>query len=293
MNYVLRRRKLGRTSCKEIAARSKQGIQCIRNDAHLPVANPGDVIFRWGTTTTIPGSDNATVVNNAKAIHWCADKRGGRLHMQREGVLVPQTWGDVPSFMREVHKPTDKFVVRPKTHAQGRNLEVGDAAAAVVAARKFGESYISRLINKVAEYRIYVICGKIACVAKKTPGNPNDVAWNVARGGRFDNVRWDDWPLRAIEQAVKAAKIGGLDFCGVDVMTLADGTPYVLEVNSAPSLTSDYRQDCFAKAFDYIVANGKGWLDINDYNSWKSVVHPSIWWKGRKKDLEAQAQQAA
>lgn len=276
MSYIIRRRKLGNTSCKSIAALSKQGLRVFRNDA-LPAAVEG-FVFRWGCTTNVNG-DRAkyTIVNDAAAIHWCADKRKGRLDMQANGIAVPQTWGSVETFEREVHPAGDQFVVRPKTHAQGRHLVVGNSRLAIQALRKFGEGYISRLIPKTAEFRVYVIQGRVACVAKKTPGNPDQVAWNVAQGGRFDNVRWDDWPIKAINEAIKTAKLGKLDFCGVDVMTLADGTPYVLEVNSAPSLTSEYRQQCFAKAFDHIVKNGKDTLFCPDrVRTWRDCIHPAV-----------------
>ena len=272
--YILRRRKLGNTSCREIAARSQHGIKVFRNDA-LP-AEGADYVFRWGCTSNIPGQRKVEV-NTAAAIHWCADKRQGRLDMQAGGVAVPKTWGDSASFKREVHDRAAKFVVRPKTHAQGRQLFVLGAEEAARKLDALGGGYISELIPKQAEYRIYVVQGRVAAVARKTPGNPDQVAWNVAQGGRFDNVRWDAWPLKAIREAIVCAGIGKLDFCGVDVMTLADGTPYVLEVNSAPSLTSEYRQACMAKTFDYIVANGKDRLATPEIiRGYRDVIHPAI-----------------
>ncbi len=136
--------------------------------------------------------------------------------------------------------------------------------------------YVSRLISKVAEYRVAVVQNRVAWVAQKTPGNPDDVAWNVAAGGRFDNVRWGEWPPFVIDAALAAAKVSGTDFCGVDVMVDADGTPYVLEVNSAPSLTSPYRQQSFAKCFDYIVRNGKAHFPDAQHFGWKDVIHPVL-----------------
>ena len=138
--------------------------------------------------------------------------------------------------------------------------------------------YISEFIDKEHEYRVFVCQNRAVWVAKKTPGNPEDVAWNVAAGGRFDNVRWGEWPLQVIRAALQAARVSGTDFCGVDVMVDYDGNPYVLEVNSAPSQTSPYRQQCVAKAFDYIVRNGKQHFDgVERITSWKDVIHPAVW----------------
>lgn len=185
------------------------------------------------------------------------------------------------------------LVLRPTTHAQGRNLYVVDdmeALSEVVCQnpRVFSRGwYASELIDKVAEYRVYVVSGRVATVAKKTPDDPTAVAWNVAQGGRFDVVRWGSWPLEVIRVALEAFKYSGLDFSGVDVMVDSAGRPYVIELNSAPSLpllsdgSISYRQKCMAKCFKYILDNGKEHFDpITNYNSWSGVIHPAILQEG-------------
>lgn len=278
--FILRRRKLGRTSCKEIAAQSTQGIAVLRNDEQLPAAN---IVFRWGTTSNIPKANDQLIVNSAASIHWCSDKKAGRLAMQELGVPVPETW-DSRQFAKLIADQgnvvlADRFVLRRPKHAQGKDLWHGDADAicAAIKNNNVQDGYVSRLIDKVSEFRVYVIQGRVACVASKKPGNPKDVAWNVARGGSFDNVKWDEWPMAAIAAAVPAAELSGTDFCGVDVMVDKDGKAYVLEVNSAPSLTSPYRQKCFTKVFDYIVKNKSvAKIDIQKFKKWRDVIHPAV-----------------
>lgn len=272
MNIILRRRKLGNGSAKGIQAASTTGIVPHRNDAPFP-ANVS-YVFRWGCTSNVP--EGATVVNSASSIHWCSNKKQGRLDMQAAGVSVPRTWGSHAEWTAD-QADNVKYVVRPTTHAQGRNLLVSSSWDEIGRfMERHGGGYISELINKVAEYRVAVICGRVAWVARKTPGNPEDVAWNVARGGKFDNVKWSEWPRPVVEQALKAAKVSKTDFCGVDVMVDAEGKAYVLEVNSAPSQTSPYRQQCFAKCFDYIVTKGKDHFDMPVKFGWKSTIHPAL-----------------
>lgn len=276
-SFILRRRKLGRTSCKEIAAQSQEGIVVLRNDQQLPAAN---VVFRWGTTSNIPRVENQLIVNSAESIHWCADKKKGRLAMQEVGVPVPKTL-DAREFLNFQHalENEDLYVLRRPKHAQGKDLWHGTWAEIKAAIRQHNvqDGYVSHLIDKVAEFRVYVIQGRVTCVASKRPGNPKDVAWNVARGGAFENVRFDNWPMAAIAAAVPAAELSGTDFCGVDVMVDKNGRAYVLEVNSAPSLTSPYRQKCFTKAFDYIVKNkSKDKIDIAKFKGWRDVIHPAV-----------------
>lgn len=278
MNIILRRRKLGRGSATGIANFSTTGITPIRNWTDEFPEQIG-FVFRWGCTSNTP--ESATVVNTARSIHWCSDKRQGRLDMQEDGVSVPETFG----HYQDCVEVTNKVVLRPDRHAQGRNLWVFDLnqnaqyVALCDKARELGTYYISELINKVAEYRVFVVQNRVGWVARKTPGNPEDVAWNVARGGRFDNVRWSDWPKAVIVEALKAAKVSGCDFCGVDVMVDAEGKAYVLEVNSAPSQTSEYRQRCVAKCFDYIVTHSKEHfpdVEPGPRRTWKSYIHPAL-----------------
>ena len=267
MRYViLRRRKLGRTSTKSISRKSECGILSRRNDGsqkkHI------DVLFRWGCTSE---RDGDVTVNTAKAIQQVNDKAGFREVLEEHELCA-----------RGVKGPDDMFgpaVVRPRTHSRGRNLWVATTRDEFVAAiKKAGVGwYASDLIDKVAEYRVFVVQGRVVCVARKTPGNPDQVAWNVAQGGRFDNVGWKDWPLKAVKVSVEAFNLTSLDFGGVDVMVDEDGNAYVIEINSAPSLTSDYRQTCFAKAFDYIIRNGKERIPLmREKGGYLKFIHPAI-----------------
>lgn len=277
---LLRRRKLGKGSTNAIAALAGGTISVVRNWRDRMPANVSHVI-RWGCTSTVP--QGVKVINSAESIHWCSDKRQGRLDMQAAGVSVPESW-DLSAF-KEIYRDfhgsgCDIFVLRPSKHAQGRALWTGYAQSMIDEAQRSGldSGYVSRLIAKVAEYRVAVVQGRVAWVAQKTPGNPQDVAWNVAQGGRFDNVRWASWPLAVIEEALKAAKVSKTDFCGVDVMVDAEGKPYVLEVNSAPSLSSPYRQQCFAKCFQYMIDSGTESLpDPVSLSKWQHVIHPAVW----------------
>lgn len=277
---ILRRRKLGRGSANGIKQFSRTGIIPVRHWVNADwrnVSHENSIVFRWGCVASLPNGMLATVVNTAAAIHWCADKKQGRLDMQEAGVPVPKSWTAEEfelAIERNEFNDGSLFVSRPGVHAQGRNLSCNIASDVVL----WAGGYVSRFIDKEHEYRVFVCQNRAVWVAKKTPGNPEDVAWNVAAGGRFDNVRWGEWPMAVIRAAMQAAKVSGTDFCGVDVMVDSDGRAYVLEVNSAPSQTSPYRQECVAKAFDYIVEKGKDHFDDPDsYSNWKKVIHPAVW----------------
>lgn len=272
---ILRRRKLGRTSCREIAAAMQQAIEVVRNDKDIPAVKH---VFRWGTTSNVPKCEGQIIYNSAASIHWCADKKASRLAMQDAGIPVPETWpADLFNFEGD-DDDGGEFVLRRARHAQGKDLWHGDAAKIHrdLERNNVYDGYVSRLINKVAEYRVFVCQGRVVWVAQKKPGNPDQVAWNVAQGGEFSNVRWGEWHMPSCRAAILAALLSRTDFCGVDVMVDADGKPYVLEVNSAPSQTSPYRQSCVAKAFDYMIEKGKEIIPCEQFKKWRDVAHPAI-----------------
>lgn len=275
-HVLLRRRKLGRTSCREIKNKSTRDFVVVRNDlGNWPTQDVG-FIFRWGCTDQLDTQPHDGVVNNARAIHRVNDKLGFRRVLQDNDKDVPRTWFNLNDYSAANHPLP--VVVRPASHAQGRRFHLCETVGAVrAAAGRYPNYYISEYIRKVSEFRVFVVCGRVACVAQKTPGNLNDPAWNVALGGRFDNVRWDEWPLRAVRVAVEAFQLSGLHFGGVDVMVDAAGRAYVVEINSAPSLTSPYRQGCMAKCFDDIVGNGKETIPlIPEPGGYLKFIHPAL-----------------
>lgn len=266
MIYLLRRRGLGKTSCKGIVDKSAVGIQVLRSDRPLP--DDAGLVIRWGCTATINANET---LNKAKAIHVVSDKSEFRRALN-ERELCPTTW-----FERDaVQFPA---IVRPRYHSQGKRLwvvnnldELDDAI--ILAGNGW---YASEIIKKVAEYRVYVAQGRALGVARKFPRDENAIAWNVAQGGHFEVCKWHDWPLKAVKNAINAHKLSGLDFSGVDTMVDADGNDFILEINAAPSLTSAYRQQCFAKVFDYIVQKGKAEIPlIEAKGGYRKFIHPAV-----------------
>lgn len=272
---ILRRRKLGMSSVKGICEFSKTGIRWLRNDhkKRLP-PQEDELCVRWGCTGNVASK---YVVNTALAIHQVNEKGVFRMVCAEAG-LAPETWLDFHDVPREILE-NQGVIVRPASHSRGRKVLFADNEVDLMkAVVQCGvDYYISRYIDKIAEYRVALVSGRVVWVAKKTPANPDDIAWNVAQGGRFDNVRWDDWNLRVVRVATNAFELSELDFGGVDVMVDKDGKAYVIEINSAPSLTSPYRQECFAKAFDYIAEHGKQRIPrIEAKDGYRKFIHPAV-----------------
>ncbi len=274
-SIMFRRRKLGNTSCKAIAANSTKGIEVVRNDEMDP-NEEFDWAFRWGCTSNIKAN---RIVNEAKAIHKVCDKPGCRHIMNGAGVMVPETWFPGDDISRE-RFPKEGVVERPDQHHQGRHFDFYPTYEAFHRNHPRGISagfYVSEFIPKDREFRVYVIQGRVSCVAEKFPAKPEDKAWNHALGGKFENVRWGEWPLKACQEAIKAALAVGIDFTGADVISKGEDS-WILELNSAPSLTSEYRQKCFAKVFDSILEKkSKATIPVpNKVRGYLDLIHPAM-----------------
>jgi glutathione synthase/RimK-type ligase-like ATP-grasp enzyme len=269
-NILLRRKKLGKTSCEEIVANSGGLLQAIRNDEKIPAKV--DFLFRWGCTSP---ADADHTINKAAAINLVSDKAASRRILDEADIPIPKTWLE----LRPRDIPPHGVIVRPRFHHQGRKLFFCKTNEEMQAAiKKCGDgAYISEFIPKDREWRIYVIQGRVALVAEKTVPDKKQIGWNKALGGTFHNVRWDNWPLEVCQEGIRSAKALGLDFGGIDIISLGKDN-YVLEANAAPSLTSAYRQKVFAKCFKAIIEDG-GLKEIPlpaKVKTYKGVIHPAV-----------------
>lgn len=271
---ILRRRRLGATSVSGIRDASQTGISCYRNDSKCPDGT--DIVIRWGCTSNVP--NGVRIINPAAAIHEVSDKAGFRIKCSDAG-LSPKSWLDIDSVPTEILD--DGVILRKAVHSQGRHIHLCHSVHEVLdKTDSWTGYYVSEYIKKTQEFRVYVVQGRVVAVAEKIPEDKDALAWNHAGGGNasFVNVKWSDWPIEAVDVSVKAFLLPSLDFGGVDVMVDEDGKAYVLEINSAPSLTSAYRQQCFAKAFDWMTSPvfTRRVIPITSGGGWKSYIHPAI-----------------
>lgn len=272
--YFLRRKKLGKGSTQGIRgfAPSIIGTVCFGKNRPDP---RGDLLcIRWGCTANVAQKN---VLNKAEAIHEVNDKKAFRLKTAKAN-LAPASWGTYIDWVADGGKLP--VIIRPARHAQGRNVILCTTVDEVTqACRRFANYYISMYVAKTEEYRVFVAQGRAVWVAKKTPANPKDIAWNVARGGHFDNVHWKDWPCKAVKKSIEAFNLTELDFGGVDIMVDKKGDCFVLEINAAPSQTSPYRQKCVAKVFQHILKTGdKKKIPVRDNvkGLYLKFIHPAL-----------------
>jgi carbamoylphosphate synthase large subunit len=309
MILFARRLKLGRGSTRGMMTHlATKGITTTlwRTDKLLTQSPLTSLVIRWGATATMPHhTPECLVLNSAVAIHRVNNKKLYRQLLQNHNpCLVPksifgltpaQTLTYSPTPAEEAHghgvnttsedEPQFPLILRPKNHAQGRNLHlVQDGRELATLSSRYPEGwYASEYVDKESEYRVYVANGRVVTIAQKTPADPTAIAWNVAQGGRFDVLPRGQWPMEVCRVGIESFRPSGLDFGGVDVMVeKTTGRTLCIEINSAPSLPSlsdgsvSYRQKCMAEYFEYVYQNNNDWIEPDYANGWRGVIHPSV-----------------
>jgi len=129
-------------------------------------------------------------------------------------------------------------VVKLLQASQGRGVVLAEseqAARSVIGAFQDLEAHflVQEFVAEAggADTRLIVLGGKVAA-AMKRQAKPGDFRSNLHRGGRAEPIK----PTREEKElAIRAARVMGLEFAGVDLLRSKAG-PVVLEVNSSPGL---------------------------------------------------------
>lgn len=274
MTYILRGKGMGDISMPAVGA--LLGIPCKTSDT----AGPDDLVFRWGCTSLNLGQTK--IVNKSTAIQEVSDKKSFRGKLAKAG-LAPKFWSDLDEYILDgSYKTTESILIRPAHHQRSQSLYAcTDLSEAVKAIREInGSYYISELIQKTREFRVFVCSNRIAFMIEKTPKDKSEVSWGCVSTGDFKYVDWSDWPSNISAVALLAMKESSLDFGAVDIIVrdgidIYDVQTYCLEINTAPHL-SPYYQKCVAKCFKHIIQNGRDHFSDPEGYSWKNVIHPAI-----------------
>lgn len=204
-----------RPSALEIMEASAGGIYARRSDV-------GDV--NWGreyADTALNG-----YIGNA------TNKRVMRELFRAHGVPMPELYSLEDAAQRAILG--QQMIGRPDSHTRGRGFWLVDSADSFIRAlkgtrRKRAATHFMERINPAHEYRVHVFRGRSIRLSEKAFDRPRD-------GATYTMIKATGDPGPSRTAALKAVRALELDFGAVDVLALEDGTPYVLEVNTAPGL---------------------------------------------------------
>jgi ribosomal protein S6--L-glutamate ligase len=238
--------------------------------------NTGDfdaVIPRIGASVTFYGTSvvrqfemmGTYCVNESVAISRSRDKLRSIQLLSRRGVGIPVTAfanspDDVKGLIREVGGAPLVIKVLEGTQGIGVVLaETKKAAESVIQAFMGVKSniLIQEFIKEAggSDIRCLVVGGKVIAAMQRTAPE-GEFRSNLHRGGSAQLVK-----LTPSERAtaIKAAKIMGLNVCGVDLLRSNRG-PLVMEVNSSPGLKGIEEatgKDIAGMIIDFIAQNAK------------------------------------
>ncbi len=219
---------------------SAEKVEALQFDAVIPrigasVTNYGCAVLRQFEV------GNVYSINESIAITRSRDKLRAHQLLARKGIGQPVT-----SYAHSA-RATDKLIqsvggpplilkLTASTHGTGVLLaETQKAAEALINAfRGIGSDFLVQEYIEEAggsDIRCIVVGGKVIAAMKRTAVK-GEYRSNLHRGGKAEKIK-----LTPEERslAVRAAKVMGLDFAGVDIIRASEG-PKVLEVNSSPGI---------------------------------------------------------
>lgn len=217
-----------------------QGKDLPQYDAIIP--RIGASITFYGTAVVRQFEMMGTFsINESVAINRARDKLRSMQLLSRKGIGLPRTgFCHSPDNVEDLIKNVGgaPLVIKLLEGTQGIGVVLADtkkAASSIIEAFMGLKANIlvQEFIKEAggADVRCFVVGGKVVA-AMKRQGADGEFRSNLHRGGTAELTK-----LTAAERrtAVNAAKVMGLNVCGVDILRAERG-PVVMEVNSSPGL---------------------------------------------------------
>ncbi|CAH7175387.1 30S ribosomal protein S6--L-glutamate ligase [Vibrio artabrorum] len=204
-------------------------------------------------------------INESVAISRSRDKLRSLQLLSRKGIGLPKTgFASRPDKIQDLIKNVGgaPLVIKLLEGTQGIGVvlaETNKAAESVIEAFMGLKANIlvQEFIEEAngADIRCFVVGNKVIAAMKRQAGE-GEFRSNLHRGGTAQLVK-----LSKEERAtaINAAKIMGLNLCGVDILQSKNG-PVVMEVNSSPGLEGIEKatgKDVADMIFEFIEKNAK------------------------------------
>lgn len=209
-----------------------------------------------------------------RGMHITSNKLVFREWAQENGIAVPVTWtaGNEPE---ELPLP---ILGRPLKHRKGKEYYIYETEEEYRAAEGIG--YYSQLLNKSAEYRIFLFESYVWAVSQKNPteGVGSYDPWNFALGNaNFKLLRYSEWPRSACNLARTAGHRLGLLWGGVDVI-MVDETPFIVEINNAPGIDGELKISHMGLLMDDLISRWQSGGKVGSVDPDKAgrLRHPAL-----------------
>jgi glutathione synthase/RimK-type ligase-like ATP-grasp enzyme len=192
----------------------------------------GHRVINWGNSSH-PNWDASNCLNAPSAVAKAAHKLKTFLEFRNHNVPSPEFTTNTEEANQWIEQGHRVYCRKTLTGKGGDGIIVARSREELVVAPMYTKG-----VNAVAEYRVHVFNGEVIDTVKKARRNgesPNEDIRNHTQGWIF--MRGGvEVSLEVRNAATEAVRSLGLDFGAVDVCKDANGTPYVLEVNTAPGI---------------------------------------------------------
>ena len=207
-----------------------------------------ELVIRYGNGYSRDPS-SGTIINKQEAVALSSNKPLCKQRLLENDIRTPRYYSfeDAQQYLATSGR---KLVVRRNGHSQGRWFYVVESPRQL-SRYDASRHYVQELVNKIDEYRLFVMKDRIIEADLKEPPaeNPNALIRNHTHGSFFRWVRVSSLDPELKNMVRRSVKdVVGLDFAAVDCATirLPDGrtSSTIFEINSAPGLI-DRKLDLF------------------------------------------------
>lgn len=218
------------------------------------IDNEDNRVINWGNS--IFGASREFDLNNPRAVSLGSNKRESRRVLQNKGVAVPHTWFYGEDFTNEGLNE-GAIIARPSHHHAGKDFYVIASMNDYVNLSKkhdLGSWYFSEIFQKTHEYRVHCAHGKVLMISDKPISSTDLRANHAVVEEAWRALKWSEFNPKVCEESLKAMEVLGLDYGAVDIMYNAnDDSVAICEVNTSPSITTDYTSGKYAAYFDWVI----------------------------------------
>jgi Lysine biosynthesis enzyme LysX len=199
-------------------------------------------MFRSLYSSAILEGQGIRTINNSKAINLCNDKILAYIELQKNDIKIPRT---IIAFSQDSTLKAYKtigfpLVDKPPIGSWGRLVSlIRDSieGKAIIEHRELMNSsqlkvhIVQEYVNKVNRDIRCIVIGEdlLGCYARNSP--KDDWRSNIALGGFPSKIEVDE---ELAKIAIKASKVLGVEFSGVDILEHEEKGYLVNEVNSTP-----------------------------------------------------------
>lgn len=233
-------------------------VETVKNDRFLAFIKNGDIVCRQDAdfalyfdkdkyVARMLEKQGVRVFNSAAALEICDDKMLTHITLANAGIPMPTTMSGALCYVRDgvisrdyLCRVADELelplVVKECYGSYGEQVYLAktiDELSNIVEKIKNKSYLFQRYVKESSgrDMRVIVIGDKVVCGMTRT--SETDFRSNVQHGGKATPC---EVPDNIAELCVKAAKVIGLDYCGIDV--LLGNTPEICEVNSNAMFTA-------------------------------------------------------